>query len=613
MISYSQINEENVMTGTMLTQTILEKGFPSPLGPTRTQRGINFSVVSTSAKKVSLVLKDHEIPLHRTGGIWHGHLETADEQVLYAYRKDESDQLLLDPYAKAIDGKWCIAQATTTFDWGNITKPNYPLADLVIYEMHVRGFTAQLGEGTFLAIREKIPYLKSLGINAVELMPIFFFDPFDTGVETVEQNYWGYAPIHFFAPFAPYGSIEEFKQLVYALHENGIEVLLDVVYNHTGEKGSGRSLMGLDEATYFLLDEDKHHKNYSGCGNTLDVNHPVTTDLIRASLRYWATECQVDGFRFDLASAMHREGAPSCLEAISNDPELADVKLIAEPWDAMGHYQLGHFMAHTGRWAEWNGQYRDEVRKFLNQHPSCKKTFANRLAGSPDLFRAPRSAAHSINFITCHDGFSLRDLVSYNQKHNESNKEENRDGCNHNESWNCGVEGETDDPKILHLRERQIKTFILLLMVSKGTPLVLMGDEYGHTRLGNNNPWCQDGPINWQRWDNDESTLRSFFEKALALRQSLPLLRDANYRDDEFHWHGLFPHQPEWETDDRLIAFTRQSGTCEIYCAINGSQAEKTFCVPEPKYGPWHVLSCTSNASPDDLIKKSEAKAGRYG
>ena len=377
------------------------------------------------------------------------------------------------------------------FDWEHVARPFIPMDDLIIYEMHVWGFTAKADvaqPGTFLGIIEKIPYLLDLGINAIELMPIHPFDD--------HKNYWGYSSINFFAIMAKYGTVHDFKTMVRELHRAGIEVILDVVYNHTSDNNS---LWDIDRETYYLLSQDGHPMNFSGCGNTLRANHPVVQELILSSLRYFVAQMRVDGFRFDLASTLSRDDDgtpldhPPIIEAISRDPILAKTKLIAEPWDPGGLYQVGRF---HGRFSEWNGRFRDEVRSFI-KGTGDTNLFTQRILGSPDLYMTP---TRSINFITAHDGFTLRDLVSYNEKHNEANGEEGRDGENNNTSWNCGVEGQSDDPAIRDLRERQVSNFLLALFVAQGIPMLLMGDEYGHTRNGNNNTWCQDNDLNYFQW-----------------------------------------------------------------------------------------------------------------
>ena len=555
----------------------LRAGRPLPFGATRVEGGINFSISSRHASSCTLVLFKKrqsepmaEIPFpdeFRIGNVFAMVVFGLDyENIEYGFRMDgpynpqeghrfDPTKILLDPYAKVIGGRdvWGVQPdwndiyqhrgriVFDDFDWQSDRPLEIPIEDLIIYEMHVRGFTRHPSSGvkhpgTFAGIREKIPYLKELGINCIELMPIFEFDEFEnsrTHPETGELllNYWGYSQVGFFAPKAGYAAtgkfsmqVDELKALIQDLHNNGIEVFLDVVFNHTAEgneNGPTISFRGIDNQTYYMLTPEGYYYNFSGTGNTLNCNNPMVRNMVLDCLRYWAAEYHIDGFRFDLASILGRDpwGAPlsnpPLLENLAFDPILAKCKLIAEAWDAGGLYQVGSFPSY-GRWAEWNGKYRDTVRKFLKGDMGQVGEMAQRIQGSPDLYwwRGPSA---SINFITAHDGFTLADLVSYNHKHNEANGEHNNDGSNDNDSWNCGWEGPTDDPEINALRCRQIKNAVAFLMVSQGVPMILMGDEIGRTQQGNNNAYCHDNELELDGLDASE-----------IQRRPLPILQELH-------------------------------------------------------------------------------------
>jgi isoamylase len=543
------------------TQFEFSRGSPLPFGATLLRGGINFSVFSKHATAVSLVLffPGESEPLiefpfdphfNRTGDVWHAFLLGLDPGIHYAFRMDrphnenplvhrfDRQNVLLDPYSRAIAGhsQWGKNRDTSRraaiieshFDWELDQPLNTPLADSVIYELHVRGFTQHRSSavskpGTFAGLIEKVPYLQSLGVTAIELLPIFEFDetpnrPAGAEAEAARVDYWGYNPISFFAPKAAYssavtdvGPVNEFKSLVKSLHAAGIEVILDAVFNHTAEgneRGPTFSFRGIDNAIYYMIDQPTgQYLNYSGCGNTLNCNHPVVRDLVSDVLRYWVTEMHVDGFRFDLASVLGRGqdgsvlASPPLLEHLTHDPVLARTKLIAEAWDAAGLYQVGTFPAWR-RWAEWNGKFRDDIRKFVKGDPGMVSVLATRLMGSADLYSANlREPWHSINFITCHDGFTLADLVSYNHKHNGANGEQNRDGSDDNSSWNCGAEGASSLHNVNRLRFRQVRNLATLLMLSQGVPMLLAGDEFGRSQRGNNNAYCQDNEISWLDWN----------------------------------------------------------------------------------------------------------------
>ncbi|MBV9120957.1 MAG: glycogen debranching enzyme, partial [Chloroflexi bacterium] len=505
------------------------------------------------------------------------------------------------------------------------------------------GFTAHPSSGsrhagTFAAIRDKIPYLKQLGVNCIELMPIYEFDEFENSREnssTGERlyNYWGYSTVGFFAPKAGFAStgrlgmqMDELKTLVKALHENGIEVFLDVVFNHTAEgneQGPYISFRGIDNQTYYMLTPEGYYFNFSGTGNTLNCNNPIVRNMVLDCLRYWAAEYHIDGFRFDLAAILGRDqsGAPLAnpplLESLAFDPILAKCKLIAEAWDAGGLYQVGSFPAY-GRWAEWNGKYRDGIRRFLKGDDGLAAEAAQRLEGSPDLYWY-RGAGASINFITAHDGFTLYDLVSYNGKHNEANGENNNDGNNDNDSWNCGWEGDTEDAGILELRRRQVKNALAMLMVSKGVPMILMGDEVGRTQHGNNNAYCHDNELSWFDWSQVETNadLLRFASLCIAFRKAHPVLRGSHhFRHEDYagtglpdiSWHGSKAWQPDWSS--RSIAFMLDGGHAlggtaaddTIYVAMNMHWEASGFELPWLRAGKrWLVAANTAMASPQDI------------
>ncbi len=642
-------------------------GLPSPLGATQLKDLFNFALFSEHAMHVTLCLftSDDKKPLieiildpklHRTGFIWHvaiQGLESLDFE--YGYRilgektplsRFDDKKILSDPYARALNTShvWGhkenttpplgVMTAETPFDWEGDVPPNIAIKDLIIYEMQVRSFTQHSSShvaspGTFLGIIEKIPHLKTLGINAVELMPIFEFDECEIQIKNPKtgaslMNVWGYSTINFFCPMNRFGTgsknsstLDEFRSLVKAFHKNGIEVYLDVVYNHTAEShkaGPYFSFRGIDNQVYYMLDLKGEYLNFSGTGNTFNCNHPVVAQLILDSLRYWVIETHVDGFRFDLASILTRgeDGnpldKPPIVEAITHDPVLANIKLIAEAWDAGGLYQVGNFPS-DGRWCEWNGKFRDVVRRFIKGSDQTVGDFARVMTGSADLYGSTRKPYHSINFVTAHDGFSLKDLVSYQDKHNIENGEGNRDGANDNENWNCGAEGETSDPKIQALRSRQMRNLVTALLVAIGTPMILMGDEYGHTRYGNNNTWCQDGDLNFFLWDElkkNASWLR-FYHLMIAFRNQNPLFKRSDFlKDSEIDWHGWEPLKANWSGNSRFLAYTLKDplNHCDLYIAFN--MDFKTAHIHLPPYSngkKWYRVVDTALEAPNDFIK----------
>ena len=654
----------------------IKRGHPLPLGATVRRTGVNFSIFSKHATSCCLVLVEPDVagaiatlPLdphvNRTGQVWHIFVEGLDAGAHYAYRFDmqpnpdpkasryNPSELLLDPYALVLSGgaEWGTFQpgskpfrmsvvAENHFDWENDQPLNIPLVDSVIYEMHVRSFTRHPSSGvahpgTFAGLIEKIDYLKKLGVTAVELLPVNEFEESDTDrvnpfTGEALHNLWGYQPTAFFAPNTAYSSqrddgeqVREFKRLVKAMHEASIEVILDMVFNHTAEgdeTGPTWSFRGIDNATYYILDPGTgKYMNYSGCGNTVNCNNPVVRDFIVDCLRYWVTEMHVDGFRFDLASILGRgqDGSvlknPPLLESMAYDPVLANTKLIAEAWDAAGLYQVGKFPA-WGRWAEWNGIFRDDVRKFVKGDQGMTSGMATRLLGSPDLYEtSAREPYHSINFVTCHDGFTLNDLVSYNEKHNLDNGENNQDGNNANLSWNCGAEGPTSDPAIDELRARQRKNFAAILMFSHGVPMILAGDEMGRTQQGNNNAYCQDNEVSWVNWElvKENAGLVRFFQLMIGFRKRCPMLRRDTFEIDGntgFHvtWHGTKRMSADWSPESRSVAMQwtqhHADGTSDdLHFIAHSHWEDANFELPDIAPRPWFRLVDTALPSPQDV------------
>jgi isoamylase/glycogen operon protein len=646
------------------TEFKIAEGTPLPYGATAVKNGVNFSIPTHDQTSLSLCLfqLDHEgspylifeTPFyHRTGKVWHIQVSGIEPKTLYAYKNQH--QLILDPYAKEVytPGKWGEnhsfkpAQSLYTplgiisehrFDWGSDMPPHLEEEDLIIYEMHVRGLTQDPSSGVhfpglFKGIAEKIPYLKRLGINAVELLPSQEFNENEylrTYLPTKENlyNFWGYSTVNFFSPMARYASdpfqcAAEFKAMVKELHQAEIAVILDIVFNHTAEgdkTGPAYSFRVLDHL-YYIQDGNGRYLDYTGCGNTVNSNHPVVADFIVNCLRYWVTEYHVDGFRFDLASALTRgsNGAvlanPLLIQKINADPVLGNTLLIAEAWDASGLYQVGSFPLHNGRWLEWNGRYRDAIRKFIKGTPFSAGEFGTRICGSQDLYGKERKPYHSINYVTAHDGFSLRDLVSYNRKHNLDNGEDNRDGFDYNDSWNCGIEGPTDQPAIVKLRERQMRNFHLALMVSLGTPMVLMGDEYGHTKRGNNNTWCHDNSLNWFQWNLLETNcdFLRFYQQLIQFRKTHPhFRRTAFLTPEDIIWHGKQPGKPNW--DGLLVAYTLidPEEQNDLYIAFNAGPQDVEITLPQPPAKQaWHWIVNTGNLPPEDIWEEGQSPVCR--
>lgn len=639
----------------------VEKGQPKPFGTQIQPEGVNFALFSKNASQVTLCLLDpktkklvEKFPfdpkVNKTGDIWHIFIKELKLPLLYAYQVDgpkeaphyyNIEHLVLDPYAKILDSeyKWGeprehyhlygVLDNPKPFDWQKTQKPNHPLCNLVIYEMHVRGFTNHPSSkvkypGTYLGMIEKIPYLKDLGVTAIELLPIFEFNETENpriNPDTKKPllNYWGYSTMSYFSPMNRYAAnqnageaLEEVKTLVREFHKAGIEVFLDVVFNHTGEKQKRDitvSFLGIDRLSYYLLNSGKD-TNYTGCGNTVNTNHPAVQQFILDSLHYWVTEMQIDGFRFDLASIMNRDmkgrlqSVSPLIKALSHDPILAKTKLIAEPWD-LEAFQLGGFLPEENRWQEWNGRFRDSIRSFIKGDLGSKNEFAKRLTGSEDIF-PERTPYASVNFITAHDGFSLDDLVSYNKKHNLSNGENNRDGNSHNISWNCGVEGFTNNSDTLGLRTRQKQNFLIGLFLSSGIPMLYMGDEYGHSKNGNNNTYCQDSELNWFLWDEPKRNedFHQFVKKLIRFRKDHNIFKKEHFlKEEDIIWHSEKPNFIDWNNPHPLLAFTLVDKEKEqhIYAAFNPTNDTKTVTLPSlPASFAWFVVFDTFAEAPHD-------------
>ncbi|MFI3211969.1 MAG: glycogen debranching protein GlgX [Eubacteriales bacterium] len=653
----------------------IRPGFYKINGATSVGVGVNFTIHSNQATACELLLyKNHALepyailkfPDHyRIGNVYSMIVFGLKiDEFQYAYRLDgeynkekgllfNKENILLDPYAKAVVGqkKWGerigkkgqykAHVVENDFDWGNCKQPLTPMEDLVIYEMHVRGFTKDISSGvlypgTFAGIMEKIPYLKELGITAVELMPIFEFDEMGDnrqyeGKELVD--YWGYNTVSFFAPNASYCSSTEYnyegselKTLVRTLNENGIEVFLDVVFNHTAEgneMGPCFSFKGIDNNIYYMLTPEGFYYNFSGCGNTLNCNHPIVQQMILDCLRYWVTAYRIDGFRFDLATILGRneDGSPMekppLIQSLAFDPILGNVKLIAEAWDAGGLYQVGSFPSWK-RWVEWNGRYRDDMRKFLKGDAGMAAVAASRITGSKDLYDPERRGNFaSVNFLTCHDGFTLYDLYSYNQKHNEANGWQSTDGSNDNYSWNCGVEGETEDQEVKRLRLRMIKNACAVLMCSRGIPMFLAGDEFGNTQFGNNNAYCQDNIISWLDWNllTKNKEIFDFFKYMIGFRHKHRNLRinttECSMDYSAISQHGLTPFHGNFDMNHHYVGVMyagrrEEDETVDevIYIGIHTYWEPQTVKLPVLATGmKWKVLV---NTSVEDSIIEDE-------
>jgi isoamylase len=655
-------------------------GQSAPLGSKICRGGVNFSLFSREASGVDLLLFDREDDprparviridptMNRTYHYWHVFVPNVQPGQIYGYRvygprdprnglRFDDDKILLDPYGRGIvvprnysreaarkSGEntavamKSVVVDSATYDWEGDTLLKRPSSQTIVYEMHVRGFTrhpssgiAENIRGTYRGLIEKIPYLQQLGITAVELLPVFQFDAQDCQIGLV--NYWGYAPVSFFAPHRAYssrqdtlGPVDEFRDMVKALHRADIEVILDVVFNHTAEgdhNGPTLCFRGIDNHTYYILEQDcSRYANYSGTGNTFNSNHPIVRRMIVDCLRYWVEEMHVDGFRFDLASILARDSSghlmsnPPVLWDIETDPVLAGIKIIAEAWDAAGLYQVGSFVGDS--WKEWNGRFRDDTRSFFRGEEGSLARFADRLVGSHEIYRHEgREAEQSVNFVTCHDGFTLNDLVSYNYKHNEANGEDNRDGADDNRSWNCGIEGPTDDPEVEKLRNRQVKNFLTVTLLSLGLPMLLMGDEVRRTQLGNNNSYCQDNKTNWFDWSllAKHADVHRFVRLLTARR----LLRDTEAERQRMTltqliskgirgWHGVKLNEPDWNTQSHSIAFSAElpKQRLRAYFIFNSHWEPLDFELEPVDNGdqhPWRRWIDTTLDSPQDIVE----------
>jgi isoamylase len=654
------------------------RGASAPLGATPCRGGVNFSLFSKHAAAVELLLFNRvddpqaartvriDPAANRTYHYWHVFVPGLAAGQLYGYRvagpadpangmRFDGRKLLLDPYGRgvavpdgytrAIDAQ-SIATAmksvvvdSSAYDWEGDAPLHRPSAQTIVYEMHVRGFTRHPGSGvakatrgTFAGLVEKIPYLRDLGITAVELLPVFQFDAQDCPAGKV--NYWGYQPVSFFAPHQAYssrqdplGPVDEFRDMVKALHRAGIEVILDVVFNHTAEgnqDGPTFCFRGLENAVYYILEEDQsRYADYTGCGNTLNANHPIVRRMIVDSLRYWVKEMHVDGFRFDLASILSRDPSgiplpsPPVLWDIESDPALAGTKLIAEAWDAAGLYQVGSFIGDS--WKEWNGRFRDDVRSFFRGEAGSVGRVADRLLGSPEIYgHEQREVEQSVNFVTCHDGFTLNDLLSYDRKHNEANGEDNRDGANDNRSWNCGFEGPTDDPAIERLRNQQAKNLLAVTLLALGLPMILMGDEARRTQRGNNNGYCHDDETSWLDWSLVDR--HADLVRFVSLLNARRLLRDVEHerqreslsemiRRGDKAWHGVRLGQPDWADHSHSLAFEAvlEGEGLHVYLILNAYWEPLTFELPPAR--AWRRWIDTALDSPQDITPWEAAPA----
>ena len=667
----------------------IARGRSLPLGASAQPDGVNFVLLCRHGTAVFLVISNldgdeslAEIALHpkrnRTGDHWHVLVNGLPPAFSYGWRVDgprdngsayNPEIVLLDPAATALTngavwGKQVEPNSKFTsrrsvflrrsFNWQEDVPLLTPFEDTIIYELHVRGFTWHpsslvASPGTFAGLIEKIPYLQSLGITAVELLPIHEFDENDCAFtdpvsSSKLRNFWGYNSLAFAAPKAAYarsgkehGQLNEFREMVRAFHAAGIEIFLDVVFNHTGEgdfRGRTYSYRGLDNQLYYMLGPNGEYLNFSGCGNTVNCNHPVVRNLLMNCLRFWVADMHIDGLRFDLASVMGRDQngnvmvEPPVVEMIAEEGVLRECKLIAEPWDAAGLYQVGRFAQGRGpmgrRWSEWNGQFRDDVRRFWRGDPDHAGLLATRLCGSADLYQSTgRQPNHSVNFITCHDGFTLWDLVSYNQKHNAANGESDRDGSNSNDSWNCGVEGPTDDPEILGLRRRQARNLLATLFLSQGVPMMLAGDEFLRTQSGNNNAWCQDNEISWLDWHLTarNSDFLRFARELIALRKRHAILRRRDFfRPGEVFWHGVEPFQPNFSAHIKTVALTLDGSKTgrepdrDFFMAFNAWRDAVKFTIPpSPRGKRWRRVIDTALASPLDIVGLDEGPVVAVG
>ena len=657
----------------------IHKGSSWPLGSTITERGVNFSVAAPYANHIELLIfknASDQIPSeiisldtkNKSGDYWHIEVEGLNAGCNYCYRIVEGDELLfnknlsnsflLDPCSRLISG-WdsykrnkrekgqkdnnsflkSVASERDLFNFNSHPRPKHNWNKTVIYELHVGGFTHRkesevpdTHKGTFLGLKEKIPYLKDLGITAIELLPVFAFDPHDSPFGV--SNYWGYSPVNWFTPHInfivnqnPLKARDQFREFVGACHDEGLEVLLDVVYNHTAEgneNGPVISWKGFGDSIYYHKDKKNSYLDVSGCGNTIAANHPIVRNLILESMRCWSQELGVDGFRFDLGIALSRGenltplDKPPLFEEIEADPCLSELKLLSEPWDCGGLYRLSDFPAR--RIKTWNGKFRDDMRKFWKGDKNCTWSIKDRLMGSPSLYKKEHSPRNSINFITSHDGFTLNDLVSFNFKHNFANGENNQDGDNHNNSWNDGIEGPSSQAKIQLLRKKQQYNLLTTLLLSPGIPMLLMGDEVGRSQGGNNNTWCQDSPLGWMIWNSENCDLdqKDFVKKLLTIRKSLPELFSPNSYISEkpkpnqsnqtnlwIEWHGIKLNKPDWSSWSHTISYSINDGEkgSAVWFGLNAYSQSMSFELPIP-ISPWKKIIDTGDSSNEQIPSK---------
>ena len=633
----------------------LNKGKPFPLGSSLTSQGVNFSLIATNAEYVEILLFEKEDSIspktilkldknHNTGPYWHAEIKNLNEGCIYAFRiKQKNNEInnnyekkvLLDPCSRGITG-WgsykrenalktqentnsCLKSVVCDrklFNFKDYPRPKHSWEETIIYELHIKAFTESTDkdESCFKKFLKKIPYLKELGITTIELLPIFCFDPTDApnGLE----NFWGYSPINWFTPHFEYLSNEsaeknreEFRRLVEECHKADIEVILDVVYNHTSEgdsQGPAISWKGIDENLYYFIGKDKNYQDVSGCGNTIAANRGLVRKLIIESLKCWASELGVDGFRFDLGIALSRGenlsplDNPPIFEDIECEPELIDIKFISEPWDCGGLYKLGDFPSKNT--FTWNGHFRDDLRRFWKGDKDTAWNMSDKIKGTPSIYKEDNIFPKSINFITSHDGFTLKDLVTFNRKHNFANREQNRDGDNHNNSWNHGIEGPTTNLLINDLRKRQQKNLILSLLISKGVPMILMGDEIGRSQGGNNNSWCQNNLLGWMNWEHGQQDLEllEYFKYVIKIRKKLinifnPSLLPNNQNDENtprYHWHGTKLDSPDWSSWSHTVAFSINKGNTNplVWIGLNAYSKSIDFPLPKCKYNWLKVI-----------------------
>ena len=638
----------------------LNKGKPFPLGSSLTSQGINFSLVATNAEYVEILLFEKEDSIspksifkldqtHNKGPYWHAEIKNLDEGCIYAFRVKQKNneinnnyekKVLLDPCSRGITG-WesykrenalkkqentnsCLKSVVCDrklFNFKDYPRPKHSWEETIIYELHIKAFTESTDkdESCFKKFLKKIPYLKELGITTIELLPIFCFDP--TDAPNGLKNFWGYSPINWFTPHFEYLSNEsaeknreEFRRFVEECHKADIEVILDVVYNHTCEgdsKGPAISWKGIDENLYYFIGKDKNYQDVSGCGNTIAANRGLVRKLIIESLKCWASEFGVDGFRFDLGIALSRGenlsplDNPPIFEDIECEPELVDIKFISEPWDCGGLYKLGDFPSKNT--FTWNGHFRDDLRRFWKGDKDTAWNMSDKIKGTPSIYKEDNIFPKSINFITSHDGFTLKDLVTFNRKHNFANREQNRDGDNHNNSWNHGTEGPTTNLLINDLRKRQQKNLILSLLISKGVPMILMGDEIGRSQGGNNNSWCQNNLLGWMNWEHGQQDLEllEYFKYVIKIRKKLinifnPSFFPNNQTNENiptYHWHGTKLDNPDWSSWSHTVAFSINKGITNplVWIGLNAYSKSIDFPLPKCKYNWLKVIDTSTS------------------